>query len=88
MWAHTDIKNFHTNLSNGDKQIKYEHKLIIYSCSNAWWELWMSFDWWHPEFVVTITIRSPFLFVQLAVLTHVLQPNKIWSWWIKGQEPN
>jgi len=23
------------------KQIISEHKLIIYSCSNAWWEPWM-----------------------------------------------
>jgi len=37
------------DLSYGDKQIISEQKLIIYSCSNAWWEPWMSFDWWHPE---------------------------------------
>jgi len=29
------------NLSNGDKHITSKHKLILYSCSNAWWNaLW------------------------------------------------
>jgi len=56
MKTHTDIKNGRINLSNGDKQITSEHKLIIYSCSNAWWEPWMNFDWWHLECTATFFI--------------------------------
>jgi len=44
------------NLSNGDKQITSEQKLIIYSHSNAWWEPWIRFDWWHPKCTATCFI--------------------------------
>jgi len=33
-----------------------EHKIIIYSCRNAWWESWMCFDWWHPECTASVFI--------------------------------
>jgi len=39
-----------------EKEIPKTIQIIIYSYRIVWWELWISFDWWHPECTATCFI--------------------------------